>query len=47
MTGDPLGLLGNFEKKPKKMESDPLVSSGFANTRKGFWLKQGLEPATA
>ena len=32
----------------EKIETgDPLVSSAFANDRKSFWLKQGLEPVTA
>ena len=32
---------------PKKNEiGDPSVSSAFANARKCFWLKQGLEPVT-
>ena len=43
--------LKHFEKISqcrKKIENgDPLVSSGFANARKSFWLKQGFEPATA
>ena len=32
----------------KKYErGDTSVSSAFANARKSFWLKQGLEPVTA
>ena len=33
--------------KPKKIRRGPLVSSGFANAQKSFWLQQRLEPATA
>ena len=39
-----------FEKiaVPKKIgRGDPSVSSAYANARKSFWLKQGLEPVTA
>ena len=32
---------------PEKNErGDSSVSSAFANARKSFWLKQGLEPVT-
>ena len=42
----------NFEIKSHKVEKkikrgDILVSSGFANIRKSFWLRQGREPVTA
>ena len=48
------GLFGDIKKnvqrvsKPKKnQKGDILVSSGYANARRSFWLKQGPEPATA
>ena len=34
-------------KAEKNLKGDALVSYGFANARKSFWMKQGLEPATA
>ena len=34
-------------KNLKGGQGDHVVSSGFANVRKRFWLKQGLEPTTA
>ena len=45
------GAFGLFEnqfvaKYQKNERPDPSVSSGFANARKSFWLKQGLELAT-
>ena len=40
-----------FEKKSHSAEKhergDPSDSSAFANARKKFWLKQGLEPVAA
>ena len=47
--GWPFGDNKIFSKshRAKKMKGDPSVPSGFANARKNFWLKQGLEPATA
>ena len=41
--------LERFQKKSHKVEKiemeDALISSGFAKTRKSFWLKPGLELA--
>ena len=34
-------------KKFEKVSRGALVSSGFGNARKSFWLREGLEPATA
>ena len=33
--------------RQKIKRGDPLVSSGFANARKSFWLQRGPKPATA
>ena len=40
--------IGKSRTVPKKIErGDPSVSSAFANARKSFWLKKGLETVTA
>ena len=41
-----LKILQSLTMPEKNWKGDPSVSSGFANARKSFWLKQGLETAT-
>ena len=51
LKGDPLKAKKNRKKvalcRKKIRRGDPSISSAFANVRKSFWLKQGLEPVIA